>query len=215
MVYTKPRIRFSDFERTSPVWAGTPQHQPKVLLPGGGHLNPDEFVAGSDAVMVTVSVAGSAGQSTVPVAALQRAIPNNTILDFAGVGKFAKLTAAAAAGATILTVEPLPQALVVGDKAYYSKSDRKFVQSGTLVGRTYQERDAGLGYGPADVATPDDEIFLLYFDVTDCHIDNEAELYMSSGSNVVYENLLPGWSTMPATTKVWIRKNYTCISGVA
>lgn len=214
--YTKPSINFSDFQRTSPIWAGTPQHQPKVLLPGGGHLNAAEFVASSDAVMVTVGTGGAtAGATTVPVAALAKPIPNGTILDFTAPGSFAKLTAAAAAGATSLTVEALPQALTAGDIAYYSPLTRRFVQSGTLVGRTYAERDAGIGYGPADVTTPDDQIYLLYFDVVDCLTDNEAELYMPRAGNVVYENLLPGWAALPTAVKTFIRQNYVCETGVA
>lgn len=213
--YTKPRAGSTDFIRTSPVWAGTPQHQPKVLLPGGGHLNADEFI-GSDAIKITVGAAGAAiGATTVPVdPPLTSAVPNGTLLDFTGPGKFAKLTAAADKGATSLTVEALPSALAAGDMAYYSTSNRKFVQSGMLVGRTWTERDAAIGYGPAQVTT-DNEIHLLYFDVVDARTDNEAELYMARAGNVVYENLLPGWADMPPEIKNFIRTAYVCISGVA
>lgn len=212
MVYQKPRINLqSPFTRTSPAWAGTPGHQPKVLLPGGGHLNGAEFVsADADAVTTTANAAQSA--TTVAVSALTAAIPSGTILDFTGTGKFAKLTASAAVGATSLSVEALPQALVSGDIAYYSSTNRKVVISGTLVGRTFTERDAGTGYGIADVTTPDNEIYLLYFDVADANVDNEAELYMHG--NVVYENLLPSWSTLSTAVKNYIRSNYACITGV-
>jgi hypothetical protein len=46
-------------------------------------------------------------------------IPSGTILDFTGTGKFAKLTADAAVGATSLAVEALPQALVSTDAATF------------------------------------------------------------------------------------------------
>ena len=214
--YTKPRIHFGDYQQTLPQWSGTPQHQPKVLLPGGGHLDANAFTASSNATPITVAAAGaSAGATTIPLqSAIASSIPSGKILDFTGAGKFAKLTAAATEGLASLTVEALPQALVSGDMAYYSMGDYLLVQSGTLVGRTYAERDAGIGYGPADVAT-DEELHLLFFDCHDVRTDNEAELYQSKSGNVVYVNFLPNWSTLPAATKTWIYNNYTCLVGVA
>jgi hypothetical protein len=71
-------------------------------------------------VAVVVGVAGAAVDATsVPVAALSGAIPSGTVLDFGG-KKFARLTAAAAAGATALTVSALATALVSGDAATYT-----------------------------------------------------------------------------------------------
>jgi hypothetical protein len=76
-------------------------------------------VTGSTAASAVVSAAGAAGGATsVPVAALTRAIPNGTKLIFLpGANKSAKLTAAAIVGATTLTVEAIPTALVSGDSA--------------------------------------------------------------------------------------------------
>lgn len=214
-LYTKPQVRFGEYQQISPQWSGTPQHQPKVLVPGGGHLNALAFTSSSNATPVTLTAAAAAAATSITVSAIASPIPSGTILDFVGAGKFAKLTAAAAKGATTLTVEALPQALVVNDVAYYSaKSDILYIQSGTLVGRTYAERDAGIGYGPADVAT-DEEIHLLMFEVHNALTDNECELYMSRGANVVYVNFLPGWATLPTATKTWIRGAYTCLTGVA
>ncbi|MGL4622346.1 MAG: hypothetical protein ACRCZS_25350, partial [Chroococcidiopsis sp.] len=190
--YTKPRIYFGEYQQTLPQWSGTPQHQPKVLLPGGGHLNASAFTASSSAAPITVAAAGAAaGSTTIPLqSAIASSIPSGKILDFTGAGKFAKLTLAAIEGSTSLTVEALPQALVSGDMTYYSTGDYLYIQSGTLVGRTYAERDAGIGYGPADTAT-DEEVFLLFFDVHNALLDNECELYMKH--NVIYENFLPNW----------------------
>ncbi|MGL5926362.1 MAG: hypothetical protein ACRC32_25990 [Chroococcidiopsis sp.] len=213
--YTKPRIHFGDYQSISPQWSGTPQHQPKVLVPGGGHLNASAFTALSNATPITVAAAGAAaGATTIPLqSAIASAVPSGKILDFTGAGKFAKLTAAAAEGATSLTVEALPQALVAGDMAYYSMGDYLLVQSGTLVGRTYAERDAGIGYGP--YATGDEEAHLLMFDVHDALTDNEAELYMAKSNNVVYENFLPNWTSLSTEIKTFIRANYNCLIGVA
>lgn len=222
-MYIKPRVAApNSFQRSTPEWAGTPQHQPKVLLPGGGHINAAEFNS-ADAVVITVNTGGAAqNATTIPVVELKSPqdlvvpgtgvlLPKGALLDFTGAGKFAKLTAPANVGATSLTVEALPQALVAGDVARYSHGAYKLVANGQLVGRTWAERDAGTGYGPADVAT-DEEIYLLYFDIHNALVDNEAELYMHG--NVVYENLLPGWATLPAPVRAYIRSNYHCIAGV-
>lgn len=208
--FTKPGLGSYVQNGTSPTWAGTPGHQPKVLLSGGGHLNANAFQASSDAAKITVSALAAMGATSVSVLELTTAIPSGTILKFAA-GKFAFLTDVADSGDTALTVEALPAGLAVGDMAYYSPSDRKYIQSGTIVGRTWTERDANIGYSPADVASHQ-EIHILYFDCLNANVDNEAELYQSKSGNVVYENFLPGWDSMPAATKAWVRNNYVCIT---
>lgn len=82
-------------------------------VPAGALLN---FGARS-AQSVVVGAAGAAADATsVPVDALTAALANGTVLDFGG-QKFARLTAAATAGATSLTVAALPKALVDNDTA--------------------------------------------------------------------------------------------------
>jgi len=132
--YTKPYLDVGQYSRTSPIWSGTPQHQPKVLVPGGGHLNGDTF---------------------------------------GGI---------------------------------------KTIDDGILVSRTYAERDAGIGYSPYTVG--DDEVHLLFFTVHDVTKDNECELYMAKSNNVVYENLIPNWTTLSTEIKTFIRTNYVCLVGV-
>jgi hypothetical protein len=211
--YTKPYIDVGQYSRTSPIWSGTPQHQPKVLVPGGGHLNGDAFMAATNAVTITVGAAGAAqGATSIPLTpALTDNVPVGTILSF-GAGKFARLTAVAASGAITLTVEALPAALAAGNMAYYSASGSKTIESGVLVGRTFAERDAGIGYSPW--ATTDEEAHLLFFDVHDVTKDNECELYQSKSGNVLYENLLPNWTTLSTDVKTFIRANYVCLVGV-
>jgi hypothetical protein len=52
----------------------------------------------------------NAGETAITVTALSGPIPSGTVLQFSGAGAgFARLTAAAAAGATSLTVEALPE----------------------------------------------------------------------------------------------------------
>ena len=223
----RPRVSTKAFDRVSPAWSGTPQHQPKVLVPGGAFLNAAAFTASSNAIVVTVGANAAQGATSVTVTALtdNRAettnttilIPAGTLLDFTGAGKYAKTTANAMKGATTLTVEALPQALVAADTASYNPSGSRslYVEAGTLIGRTYAERDAGIGYGPAYVTTPDDEIHILFFDVHNAFDDPECEMYMAKAGNVVYENFLPNWASLPTAQKTFIRANYNCLRGQA
>lgn len=71
---------------------------------------------------------------------------------------------------------------------------RKFVESGTLVGRTYAERDAGAGFGPVAVdgtsgEATDNEVYLLLHDVYDAERDASATFYRPG--RLVYERHLP------------------------
>lgn len=86
---------------------------------------------------------------------------------------------------------------------------RKGVPSGTAIGRTLAERDAGAGFGPA--AATDDEIYLTAFDVTDAARNPDVELYRPG--RVVKENYLPGWADLAAELKTAIRERYTCTLG--
>lgn len=173
------------------------------LVPGGGRVDASQFNA-EDAVVVTVGAAGAALNATsVPVAALSGAIPNGTTLYF-GTNKFARLTAGAAAGATALTVAAIPTALVNGDTATYPGTGKKLVPSGTPVGRTYTERDAGTGFGPA--VSTDDEIFLIVGDVTDATLDPDCALYRNG--SLVKENFLPNWSTLAGALQTALRSRY-------
>jgi hypothetical protein len=176
-----------------------------TIVRGGAMLDVAQF-GKTDAVTATVGVAGAAqGATSVPVAALSGPIPSGTLLDFTGSAKFARLTAAAAAGATTLTVEALPTALVSTDTATYAGVERlTTVPSGTLVGRTYTERDAKTGFGPA--VNTDDEIYLLVFDVPDVATNPECALYRHG--SLVKETFLPGWTTLATALKTAVRANY-------
>lgn len=85
------------------------------------------------------------------------------------------------------------------------------VDSGILIGRTYAERDAGIGYRPATAANLAalEQFFLLAFPLPDVVESNYAELYMHG--NVVYEDKLPGFADLDATLKAKIRDLYACI----
>lgn len=187
---------------SSPGWAGDFLNR-EHLLPGGAKLDGSQFNTNT-AVVVTTSASALASATSISVSALSGALPSGTVLSFGG-AKFARLTAAAAAGATSLTVAAIPTALASGDTATYTGTSQiKTVVSGTAVGRTYTERDAGTGFGPA--GDSDDEIYLLAFDVTDAAINPDCDLYRPGG--IVKETTLPNWSTLSTAVKAAIRSRY-------
>lgn len=196
--------------QTFPAWAGA-FFEPEHLLPGGARLDPAQFNA-ADAVAVTVGAGGAAaGATAVPVAALPGPIPAGTTLFFGGT-KYARLTAAAAAGAVSLAVSALPTALVAGDAATYPGAGRKSIASGTVLGRTYAERDAGTPFGPA--ADADDEVYLVAFAIDDAAKNADVD-FVRPGEFVVKENLLPQAGALSAALMAKLRANYVCVRGKA
>lgn len=203
------RITINANVLTGPSWAGDFFNR-EHLVPGGAKLIAAEFLA-TDAVVVTTTAEALATATTIAVAALSGAIPVGTILYFGAASEFARLTAAAAAGATSLTVEALPQTIESGDVATYTGSGSQLatVVSGTPVGRTFAERAAGTGFGVA--AAADDEVYLVAFDVTNVANNNDVELYRYGG--IVKENLLPNFATLIAGVLTKIRANYQTTRG--
>lgn len=191
-----------------PRWAGDYRDRDH-LIPGGAKIDASQFRFAS-AVVVVVGAAGAAANAVaVPVDALLGPIPDNTLLDFGG-KKFARLSAAAAAGAVSLDVDALATALVDNDTAVYNGLDpQKVIPSGTIIGRTIAERDAGTGFGPA--ADADDEIYIAAFDITDADEVDDVELYRPN--SVVYENFLPGWASASVAVKAAVRDKYVCSIG--
>lgn len=191
-------------ENLRTVWAAEAL-SPERLIPGGAKVAASQFFA-EDSVLVDVGAAGAAaGATSIPVVALSGPIPSGTLLDF-GTNKFARLTASAAAGAVTLTVAAIPTALVDADVARYVGAGvkKKRISSGTLIGRTYTERDAGTGYGPW--ATGDDEVYLVAFEIVDADANPNVEL-VAHGTKV-YENRLPGWAGSSAGFKAAVRAAY-------
>lgn len=179
------------------------------LVPAPAKLDPAAFLVTGGTKVVVGAAGAAAGAVAVPVAALAAAIPTGTVLDFGG-AKFARLTADAAAGAVNLTVAALPTALVNNDTATYSPAGaKKYVPPGTVVGRTIAERDAAAGYGPAIATDPEAEIYITAFGVLDVADINDVEL-VRPGSTI-YENRLPGISTMDATVLGILRTRYVMV----
>lgn len=192
---------------TAPRWAGD-YLNPNHLIPGGARVDAAQFNA-CDAVAVIVGTAGaSANATSVPVNAVGGPIPAGTVLDF-GEKKLAVLTAAVAAGATVLAVRAIPTALVSGDKATYKGIGRTIILTGTPIGRTFAERAAGTDFGPA--VETDDEVYLVAFEVPDAYRNPEIELYRHG--SVVKENFLPGYATMDTDLLALLRTLYTTTIG--
>lgn len=164
-------------------------------------------------IVVTTTAVAAIGATSVAVSALPDIIPAGAILYFgaAGSNKYALLTAQANKGDTALTVEALPVALASGDKATYSVMGKKFIPSGTLLGRTNAERDAGTPFGP--LASTDDEIGILLFDVIDAVLHPDCELLRPRRAVQIAENYLPGWTSVAGAVQTLIRANYNCIIG--
>lgn len=89
-------------------------------------------------------------------------------------------------------------------------SGRKNIPSGTILGRTLAERDAGTGFGPA--VNTDEEIYINYFEVTDALVLDDVEMYRPGSQ--VKENFLPGWAGVAALLKTAVRSRYLCMVGV-
>lgn len=110
----------------------------------------------------------------------------------------------------------LPGGARLDAAAFAADADgRKNVPSGTIVGRTYAERDAGGGFGPvaftAGTAVTDEEVYIVAFDVTDAAKNPDVELYRPH--RVVKENFLPGWDALDSAVQDEIRARYTCTLG--
>lgn len=207
-----PKVEYSGNTKTTPAWAGDFGGR-EHIMPFPALLDASQFNK-TDAVTVTVNDASvAAGDTSITVEALSGPIPAGATLDFSGGtnAQIAKLSAAAAAGATTLTVYPLDGTIADDSVATYegSASAKKTVYGGTPVGRTYAERDAKDGFGPA--ASTDDEFFLVYSDVVDVTQNAEVELYRPG--SLVKENYLPGWSGFSTAIKNKIRSVYQCITG--
>lgn len=203
-----PKITFSGNEKSTPTFIGDFLSR-DYLLPGGVKVDPAGFNA-YDAVVVTVGGGGAAqGATSIPVSALSGAIPSGTVLRFSA-DEFATLSSAAAAGATSLSVEALVNALESGDKATYpGTSNKKRVVGGTIIGRTYAERDAGTAFGLA--ADADDEVFIVAYDIYDVAEIADAEVLRDG--TLIKENFLPGWTGVSATLKGKIRAKYETTLG--
>lgn len=205
-----PQVKFTPYTRVTPNWLGAKITDPKVVIPGGVGLNAAEFFR-EDRVVVTLAagaVTAGANKTLTTATALTGNIPAGTILDF-GAGEFATLTAGATKGSTSITGVTLASDLEGAESATYLGVGKIKAEGGTLVGRTLAERDAGTGYGIAD-PTNDEQFCILLHDV-DLSEEDVAPGIQPMAGNVIYENLLPGWSALSSDAKAKVRSLYHCL----
>lgn len=92
---------------------------------------------------------------------------------------------------------------------------RRFVEAGTLVGRTYAERDAGRGFGPVAIdaggAVTDNEVYLILHDVFDA--DENPEIVCYRPGRLVYERHLPAAMRTSANHLAGVRRFYATKRG--
>ena len=84
------------------------------------------------------------------------------------------------------------------------------VKAGTLIGRTFTEAEAGTGFSPW--VTGDDEVYLVWADIIDAVLKNDADVVRPE--SLIKDNLLPGWAARPAGEKAAIRAAYQTQTGV-
>lgn len=183
-----------------PEWLGASLDSDHSL-PGGVILDEAQFQA-EDAVLVTVGAAALAAATSITVTALSGPIPDNTLLDF-GTNKFARLNGAADEGDTALTVDAIPTALAGGETYTYPGVMGVVVPSGTVIGRTYTERDAGTNFGPA--ASGDEEVYIVLHDV-EFEISGGEAAVLYEG--LIYENNMPNWSALTSAVKALVRARF-------
>ncbi len=189
---------------TGPICLGEPLSD-ETVLPGGARVDAAQFPR-QDRVAFGVGAAGAAQAAvSIPVdAALTGPIPPNAMLTLTG-GKLAQVTSAgAAAGAMAIPVVALREALVGTDTGEYAGTEEIRIPTGTAIGRTIAERNAGTGFGPA--VSTDDEIYLVAVGVENAADIDEVNLYRHG--RVVYENFLPGVATMDAGLLTALRGLY-------
>ncbi len=91
---------------------------------------------------------------------------------------------------------------------------RKPVPSGTVVGRTFAQRDASTAFHIA--ADTDQEFYIIAFDVTDAMVNDDVELARPFAGLVVKENFLPtALTSLSATVIAAVRARYVCVNGVS
>lgn len=156
---------------------------------------PDKYRTSS--VLVELDGAVDVDDTTIAVQALSAAVPAGTLLHFGESKEFVKVTAAAAAGATSLTVEAVPTALEDEDQAYYGGSGDKVIPAGTVMA------ELSGGKLVPRVDRPGSETATC---ILESAASNGDEAAASTGygcivGGVIYENLLPtqsdaAWSTI-------------------
>lgn len=199
------------YSLAQPAWCGDFLGRDQ-LLPGGAKIDASQFPVYT-AVTVTLTAAAAVAAVAITVTALAAAIRPGTMLNFGLPGKMAFAPNGAAAGATSIVVAPLARALVIGDTTTTDANAHAVVPSGTVVGRTFAQRNAGTSLHLA--LDTDEEFYIVAFENPNVARINDVALIRHGASVVIKENFLSNFSTLSATVKAYLRANYSCTVGAA
>jgi hypothetical protein len=173
-------------QQSRPAWAGDVKTRDTVLA-GGSRIEFSAFAPAPVALTVSGAVAAGDEEITFDAALTVDLVAGDRILDGTA-GEIIVVRDTVRKGATTVTVFPVASGIADAATLTYIPTRSNRIQSGTLLGRTYAERDAAMGFGPADAA--DDEVYLLLYDLHDIYMgDGEVELYRHG--SLVYENVEP------------------------
>lgn len=202
------KIEFNDYGNASTAAFlgdfGSREH----ILAGGAQLDADAVYSGEDAYTIQINdAAATQGDTTITVDALPVALPDNAELTFGSVT--VRLNGAKAAGQTSLTVDALGGDIADDATAIYDASPTSnVVVSGTIVGRTIAERNAGDPFGPA--ADADDEVFIT---VADVDLDKTTDVDLVRHGSLIKTNFLPAYAAASSTVKTKLEAAYQLILG--
>ena len=202
------KIEFNDYGNASTAAFlgdfGSREH----ILAGGAQLDADAVYSGEDAYTIKINdAAATQGDTTITVDALPVALPDNAELKFGSVT--VTLNGAKAAGQTSLTVDALGGDIADDATAIYDASPTSnVVVSGTIVGRTIAERNAGDPFGPA--ADADDEVFIT---VADVDLDKTTDVDLVRHGSLIKTNFLPAYAAASSTVKTKLEAAYQLILG--
>lgn len=178
------------------------------ILPGGAKLDTAATFANEGDYTIHNTAVAAVGATSITVTALPVALPSGTTLSFTG-GKFAVTSAAASAGATSISVEPLGEEIAdESDATFDSVADQEVVVAGTLVGRTAAERASGADFGPA--ADADDEVYIVVADV-DLSRSNDVDLVRHG--TLIKTNFLPSYAGASSAVKAKLEDKYQLVLG--
>jgi len=97
------------------------------------------------------------------------------------------------------------------DPSQFSENSNgyKYLESGTLLGRTTTEANNGTGFGPA--ADTDDEYYLAAHDVQ--YITETPEVAAVRPDTLIRADQLPNWGSLSSALKTVIKDKYEVLPG--
>lgn len=180
------------------------------LIPGGAKFNPAALVL-QTAMTVKLSGAADAGDESIDVDALAADLAPGTMLNFGLPGLMAFAPVGALAGAVAIVTAPLDRDIPDNSEAPVAATSRKTLRAGTVIGRTYAERDAETPFGLAGDA--DDEIAIVAFDRIDVDRVSDVDLIRPFAAVTIKENFLPNFANLSAAVQAAVRARYNCTIG--